>query len=199
MDSEGRYVSEYTQFTPDKWEECHNHIQWAFPSNIPSIFNTNAPVIDWAEFKRLLGPYDAPVYRSVLVNLRTLFYNYFGSIGLAMNADDDVVVSQEHPEQLGWLNNPNDHNHRRITRVRMLWHYLGHYYMNSDPEFHEFVNKANLAITSAFMQSPAFTSMTHSFWHSASIYGESPTASFMESQRYLDEVIPSLFGNKNNV
>lgn len=197
MDSEGRYINEYAQFTPDKWEECHNHIQWAFPSSIPSIFNPNAPVIDWDELKRILGDYDAPVYPSALHNLQTMYYNYFGSIGMTYDADDNVVISQDHPQQLAWLEDSNDHNHRRITRVMMLWHHVGHYYMNNDPEFHAFVNAAILAITIAFVQSNAFSADTYSFWQSASIYGTSPTREFMESNRVMDTIIPKLMGKGN--
>ena len=127
-DREGRYVTEYFHFTPERWEECHNHIQWAFPSSVPSMFNLNAPVIDFNEFLSHTYVDGSPVSsytEYVYIALGELIGQYMNSIGIGVtDRGSFFVTAQTHPERLAWLDNPNDHNHRRLTRLFMLWHHL---------------------------------------------------------------------------
>ena len=53
-DAIGRTIEDYLAFDMDKWEECHNHVQWAFPNNEASMFNPNAPVVDMQDFANQL-------------------------------------------------------------------------------------------------------------------------------------------------
>lgn len=200
-DAAGRYVAEYLSFPPEKWEECHNHIQWAFPSNIPSDFNPDAPVIDWNEFIRILGyngrdPLPSQASYQVFENIRNLMMDYFHSIAIVPNGSEAEIVTN-YPERLSWLMNKNDHNHRRITRVMMLWHYIGHYYMDTDINFHTFVNKVMTAIKFAFMESPAYCAVTEKFWHAALYDGVSPSKHFLADADKMQNIITTIFGKKN--
>lgn len=200
-DAAGRFVSEYLTFTPEQWEECHNHVQWAFPSSIPSDFNPHAPVIDWKEFIRVLGyngrdPLPSQASYQVFENIRNLMMDYFRSIAIVPNGSEASFVT-DHPERLAWLMNPGDHNHRRITRVMMLWNYIGHYYMNNDINFFNYVNKVMTAIKFAFMESPAYCAVTEKFWHCALYYGTAPTKEYLADANKMQNIITTLFGNKN--
>lgn len=127
-DREGRYVTEYLAFTPERWEECHNHIQWAFPSSVPSMFNPNAPIIDFNEFRSHTYVDGFPVSghtEDVYIALSRLMDRYMDSIGIGVTDCGSVyLMTSQHPERLQWMNNPRDHNMRRLTRLFMLWHHL---------------------------------------------------------------------------
>lgn len=112
-DHVGRTVSTYVEFDADKWEECHDHIQWAFPSNIPSNFNPYAPVVDLEEFK-------AGLNESGWEHIRIFTIIYMDSLGIDVqrgNAYNDNELIRS------WSITGN-HNHRRITRLLNLWHVL---------------------------------------------------------------------------
>ena len=127
-DREGRYIDEYLTFSPERWEECHNHIQWAFPSSVPSLFNPNAPVIDFNEFINHTYVDGFPVSghtEDIYVNLGQLIQDYMESIGVGVtDAGSVYLMETEHPERLDWSEDERDHNHRRLTRLFMLWHHL---------------------------------------------------------------------------
>lgn len=200
-DSAGRYVSEYLTFTPEHWEDCHNHIQWAFPSSIKSDFNPDAPVINWDEFTRILGyngrdPLPSADCYQVFENVRNLMMDYFKSIGIEPNKSD-AAISLKNPERLAWLYTKGDHNHRRITRVMMLWHYIGHYYMDTDVNFFNYVRKVMLLIKNMFMQNKAYCATTEKFWDCAMYYGKSPTPEYLADSNKIQHAITTLFGHEN--
>ena len=109
-DGKGRTVIEYFGFTTEKWEECHDHIQWAFPTDIPSEFNSNAPVIDLEEL--MAYRFKSSLERATLVSKFIALYNaYFHSIGFD---------SRLRHHAYAWRNDirtPNNHNFRRISRL----------------------------------------------------------------------------------
>lgn len=90
----------------DKWEGCHNHVQWAFPTNIPSQFNPNAPLVTAntiRTFKR---------FPTLLMMLDRLFLRFY----------DFLVNRANHKDT--WLT-PNNHNFLRITRVIQCMNMFG--------------------------------------------------------------------------
>lgn len=110
-DAIGRTVHDYMQFSTEKWEECHNHIQWAFPSHIPSNFNPNAPVVDMRKLCEGLTD-------TGLSNLMELVARYLGTIGFVFNGDKWVIDPQSDRLTV-WLT-PRNHNFQRITRLLNL-------------------------------------------------------------------------------
>ena len=105
-DANGRTVEDYTKFGMDRWEECHDHIQWAFPSHIASDFNPNAPVVDMHE---LIYGLD----HNGKHNVMELYVKYLRSIGIQRTWGG--ILSLESLENF-WLT-PHNHNFRRLTRV----------------------------------------------------------------------------------
>jgi hypothetical protein len=116
-DAKGRTVTDYLEFDSNKWEECHDHIQWAFPSSIPSDFNPNAPVIDFDEF------YDN-ISSEGYANLTKLVNNYLNSLGLEylriLNLSKVCKINDNAP--LYWVT-PDNHNYRRLSRLLMILPY----------------------------------------------------------------------------
>lgn len=119
VDAKGRTIEEYWYFNADEWEDCHDHVQWAFPSDMPSDFNSNAPVVNMREYVSGL----TNVGRA---NLGELINHYLISIGLAPNYT--AVNVQFHTikdfERLHNLLTPNNHNYRRLTRLLNLLYYF---------------------------------------------------------------------------
>lgn len=124
------------RFKPDDWENCHDHIQWCFPTDIGSAFNANAPVLNVKDmYDAISGP---PVSRSYSAykentsalskSLRALYKGYFKSIGVdhrfllaygwAPGIRHHMVSGAILDRDLfvGAITNGN-HNIRRITRV----------------------------------------------------------------------------------
>lgn len=118
-DAAGRSLDDYWNFSLDKWEECHNHIQWAFPSDVASDFNANAPVVDMRKYV------DGLDYNGHH-NQNWLIKHYLLSLGLLTTADNvNFQLTEGNPlDRIAiWLN-PHDHNYRRITRLLNLLYYF---------------------------------------------------------------------------
>jgi hypothetical protein len=114
-DGAGRTIDEYFTFDNDKWEECHNHVQWAFPSHIMSRFNLNAPVVDMEAFSlRLTAVGHA--------NVMTLVHNYLISLGFTHDSGgwhSNVTADSSS----AWVS-PRNHNYQRISRLLNLLSWL---------------------------------------------------------------------------
>ena len=111
-DQKGRTISEYLEFTPEKWEECHDHIQWAFPSDIPSDFNPHAPIVCLDAIQ--MGLYDGLTHEqccTIVHNILLLYLNYFNSIGLSY-----ILLDREYTCEND-IRTPDNHNFRRLSRV----------------------------------------------------------------------------------
>jgi hypothetical protein len=169
-DDKGRTVNDYLQFDTDKWEECHDHIQWAFPSNVKSAFNPNAPVIDFNFLKERMAEYELrQVFTS---NISALTWKYLYSLGIEWhNGGEPLRLMFEHPERLAWLRHKGDHNHRRITRLFILLHHLrGHMH----PLRLNRLLQAQSFIVNHFEISAAYDEKTLDFWTSAIAAGINP-------------------------
>lgn len=122
LDAAGRSVADYLKFDNATWEECHNHIQWAFPSHIVSQFNPDAPVVDMGELVELLN---RDGYHNVFRLLTAYLYS-LGFVGRSAEWYDDNsvwVLDENNPLSEQWQT-PFNHNYLRITRVLNLLHYL---------------------------------------------------------------------------
>lgn len=173
-DDQGRMVSDYLAFSPEKWEECHNHIQWAFPSSIPSEFNPGAPVID---YKAMVGALydsserelrDGPA-ETVMNNLVALTHRYLESIGITIDAQSgQCVVDVNHAIWQG-----PDHNHRRLTRLILLWENLDdilwNVYKDFDSSWRGITNQL-LTLVEDKIADPYWSNVS-TFWFKAHNYG----------------------------
>lgn len=115
----GRTVADYLKFDDDEWEACHNHVQWAFPSNHASAYNPHAPVIeDMKDFIERM-PLNAKD------NVTQLLFNYFKSLGVTFNIGSGFFMEFDLSERGQYWLTDNNHNFLRITRILNLFHFLG--------------------------------------------------------------------------
>lgn len=165
MDGNGRYISEYFDFDRDKWEDCHNHVQWAFPSHIASRFNINAPVVHDMDAFALEMTINASN------NAQRLMEAYLDSLGFVMGSDDYYRFDPTSERNKIWLT-PFNHNYQRISR---LLNFL--YHTDIDMCHHvfgEFLRAAELAkdwveVDAFNRRAPVITAETLLFWSKAAI------------------------------
>lgn len=165
MDGNGRYISEYFEFDRDKWEECHNHVQWAFPSHIASRFNINAPVVhDMDEFALAMTI-------NASNNAQRLMEAYLDSLGFVMGSDDHYRFDPTSERNKIWLT-PFNHNYQRISR---LLNFLYHTDIDMCHHvFSEFLRAAEHAkdwveVDAFNRRAPVITVETLLFWSKAAI------------------------------
>lgn len=117
-DGNGRYFSDYLNFDADTWEECHDHVQWAFPSHIPSRFNINAPVVDMEELAE-------GITVAGISNAMKLVEAYLASLGFAEGADKKWrwCFDKNNTRTFVWLT-PYNHNYQRISRLLNFLHWI---------------------------------------------------------------------------
>ena len=160
VDATGRTIEDYFNFDADKWEECHNHVQWAFPSHIPSRFNPDAPVVDMADFANGLSVQGHK-------NINRLLDAYLASLGFTGYRFDPSS-----PRNAIWLT-PYNHNYQRISRILNLLAWI-------DPELalallNEFLTAAQ-SVANQYVQNergvaPFITVETVVYWSKAAIGG----------------------------
>lgn len=114
-DQSGRTVADYLSWSPEKWQEGHDYIQWAFPTKTQSAFNPNAPVIP-DEYH----PGDLPLYDYLLVsrNIHDLLDKYMASLGVTIDHDEVMgyVFNYSEDSLREWAYSAN-HNLLRMTRL----------------------------------------------------------------------------------
>lgn len=118
-DGNGRVIEDYFKFSPERWEACHDHIQWAFPSDIPSQFNPNAPRIVPVDLDYELAHLSAVTIAQITMNSRLLTNQYYKSVGF------DTFLHREIDTTHNNIFTPDNHNFRRLTRImrsKMLFH-----------------------------------------------------------------------------
>jgi hypothetical protein len=118
-DDGGRTPSGYTlrqvlEWPDGEWEDRHDFIQWVFPTDEPSMYNSNAPVLDAATVARFRAD---PLMRD---RLRRAFDRWLSFCGVARTADG-LTFGHPNPDVWGRAN----HNWLRITRVLRSLNLLG--------------------------------------------------------------------------
>lgn len=98
----------------EDWELQHDFIQWLFPTDEPSLFNPDAPVLDALTFARFRAD---PLLRH---RLRRCLARWLAFCGVA-RTEDGLAFDNPNPDV--W-NRPN-HNWLRITRVLRSLNLLG--------------------------------------------------------------------------
>lgn len=166
VDASGRTIEDYLKFDADKWEACHDHVQWAFPSHIASRFNLEAPVVDMEEFSNRLTMVGH-------VNIMKLLANYLTSLGFFQ--DNEVWHADlTHARTKYWLS-PRNHNYQRISRVLNLLSWidpdlaiklLGEFLDVAHTYFNEYVKVTQAGIN---FEIPVIDAETVVYWSKAAI------------------------------
>lgn len=101
-DPMGRTYASMMYFTEERMEECHDWIQWMFPTAEPSVFASVFPVLTVDDVAKLRASY---VARFRLLAAVDKFKNFMG-IGTV-------------PDESKWSNwcTPGNHNLLRVTRI----------------------------------------------------------------------------------
>jgi hypothetical protein len=118
-DDEGRNASGYTlqqilDWPDEDWEQQHDFIQFLFPTDEPSMFNADAPVLDAATIAAFRAD---PMLRH---RLRKAFDRWLTFCGI-VRTDNGLAFDTPNPQVWGRQN----HNWLRITRALRSLDLLG--------------------------------------------------------------------------
>jgi hypothetical protein len=121
-DARDRTIDEVWNFDHARLEGVHDYIQWLFPTDRPSAFNTRAPVLD---DRALAAMRTSPDIRERLLRSLDLLLDFYG----LERATDSGATTIEHAPSLDergphWWNAGN-HNHLRLTRIITSLRLLG--------------------------------------------------------------------------
>jgi len=110
-DGHGRYLHHMLGLPNHQIEYSHDLIQWLFPTNEPSKFNSEAPV---------LTDEDIEVFKTnpkLQENLRWAYSRFLGFLGLTVSEDGKVVKGENFKDRYNEVWSYWNHNFLRITRA----------------------------------------------------------------------------------
>lgn len=121
-DSEDRTLDQILAFDDQLWNCCHNHMQWVFPTEEPSRFNEDAPLLD--EQAQRVFQSDLAIQQ----NLRRCLRRFLTFLGLDVvdQADSGAAIGQQllvvkapnfDKRILSCWRGPSNHNWKRTSRV----------------------------------------------------------------------------------
>ena len=108
---DGYSIDEIHRFDSDKLERVHSFIQWLFPTDKPSDYNSSAPIVTHGDRVELR---QHPELKAVLLKSLKLMLKHWG-----LELIDECTIASRVPFSLQthrWLNT-NNHNQLRISRV----------------------------------------------------------------------------------
>lgn len=111
ISNEGLYLSEIWKFSTVELEKTHNYIQWLFPTNEKSKYNSKAPVI-----KDISIFINHPEKDVIKENIKTSLAIMLRFYGLELQCDKIVKSESYDVRRKEWITH-NNHNYLRITRI----------------------------------------------------------------------------------
>lgn len=136
----GRSLSDILSYTDDQLERSHNYIQVLFPLPEGSPFNSSAPVIDEATFRRFHDSISRPtdtseeddLHKGLMNSFRRMCSFYGFELKYVNDANGEtrahVVPLADEVQRRKRFRNwvmPFNHNHLRITRIIRSLRVLG--------------------------------------------------------------------------
>jgi len=116
---DGYLLHQILRWSNDDWEEDHSFIQWVFPTNQPSMFNADAPVLTADEITIIQSDPHIQEALGVIYHRWLRFCGLgYGNTGLEFGTSE---FPKGNPVVWGRLN----HNWLRITRVLQSLRLLG--------------------------------------------------------------------------
>ncbi len=97
------------KFSDSKLEHKHFYIQWLFPLNESSNYNSHAPIL--TEYDIEVMKSDKEIKENILKSLRIILKFY----GLKLE-NNNIRIAEEFKEKHTWITRKN-HNFKRITRI----------------------------------------------------------------------------------
>jgi hypothetical protein len=156
-DSAGRMIEDIWLWDYRKLEYTHDYIQWLFPLEDKSRFNTNAPVLNDEVIQAFRTNEQL---RIRLVKSFKVMLQFYGlQCQERSNAEIEIHKSDEYQERkLNWIEEGN-HNYLRITRILTSLRLLG--LENYAQAFFECLNQIYLE------ESKTIGSKTYTYWKRA--------------------------------
>ena len=116
---EGYFLDQILGWSNDDWEEDHAYIQWVFPTNQPSLFNPDAPVLKADEITIIQSD---PHIQEVL---GVIYHRWLRFCGLGYGNTGLEFGTSEFPTGNPVVWSRFNHNWLRITRVLHSLRLLG--------------------------------------------------------------------------
>ena len=153
-DQSGRTLADYRAFDAAKWEDCHDHMQWAFPTRTRSAYNRSAPTIP--------NTFKFDGNDAIKTNITDLLKQYLASLGVRMHfyPENGWVIEWEPGTPNPYWVYSQDHNTLRMTRVLECLGIFG--LKNLQTALFEF-----LVYSVATQFSPRINGKTVAFWVAA--------------------------------
>lgn len=105
------YLEQMLTWTDGALEMDHDWVQWAFPSNEPSMLNGESPVLSKAESEAFEADPE------LQVKVQHTFNRFLEFLGFEMTCENDVVEIKTRYDGLPLILQGFNHNMLRITRV----------------------------------------------------------------------------------
>jgi hypothetical protein len=116
---EGYFLDQILGWSNDDWEQDHSFIQWAFPTNKPSMFNPEAPVLTNEEISIIQS--DPHTQEA----LGVIYHRWLRFCGLRQGDSGLQFGTSEFPKGNPVVWGRFNHNWLRITRVLHSLRLLG--------------------------------------------------------------------------
>ena len=115
-------LSEYFEFDKQKLEHIHNYIQWVFPLKTMSPVDRTAPIL--REVDKITYPeaYEraSQAVKEFFIKKMLPFYGFWHWNGYVIPKPKTIFGMQP------WMQEVDDHNYKRITRITLSLKYFGH-------------------------------------------------------------------------
>lgn len=109
-DHVGNYIDSYFKMTEEEMESCHGWVQWAFPIDTVSKFNSKAPLLDVNGDE--IFWYQAS--ETIIKNHERIIEQYMNSIGICINDDCNDIDLVKFFKVVDF---PDNHHILRISRL----------------------------------------------------------------------------------
>ncbi|MCA6065089.1 opioid growth factor receptor-related protein [Thalassolituus marinus] len=119
-DHRGRTLSGILAFSNTELESCHDYIQWLFPLRDPSPYNPEAPTLD----EDVIQAFQASQELQNRLHHALLRMLQFYGIVMRETPQGFELLLPSDVSELHWLI-PDNHNHRRISRMLASLKMLG--------------------------------------------------------------------------
>lgn len=119
-DDQGRYISQFWDADDTKLESDHSYIQWLFPLDTPSAYNSTAPVLTVEDIKTMRR--DMEIRRNMVTSFSRMaeFYGFYMT-------DGKLVPTFGYRVGKRWWLSPGNHNFKRISRIIKSLRFAGLY------------------------------------------------------------------------
>ena len=122
VDHRGRKIEDIWSWNYGKLEQVHDFIQWIFPLNESSAYNSNAPILTAEEIDFFR---DNKILKNRLLKSFDLILGFYGYTRNKYKENTDIFKSSDCEVRINEWVTPHNHNFLRITRILKSLSLLG--------------------------------------------------------------------------